>query len=166
MLVAPLLLACSESARAARSADGVIVPGATTGFSGAGTSGSAAVISSSSAWWRSSDAPDELPHMLNSEPPFRYPLDEYKRKAEGNVLLRLYVDSLGRVVTDSTRISESSGVAALDAAAVAGSSKLRFKPARRRGVAIAVMMTFPVLFRHPEGTSTLPVRDTSELIIP
>lgn len=96
-------------------------------------------------------APDELPSLTNREPPFRYPPELYARRVQGNVTLRLFVDSTGGLVADSTRVEESSGHAALDSAAVKGSHDLRFNPARRRGSAIAVSLLYPVYFRHPEA---------------
>ena len=89
--------------------------------------------------------------MLNESLPFQYPVVEYMRQIQGNVLLRLFVDTMGVVVADSTRIEEHSGVAALDSSALAGASRLRFQAARRGGAAIAVAMLFPVHFRHPSA---------------
>lgn len=96
-------------------------------------------------------APDELPTMANPEPPFRYPAELYGRRVQGNVTLRLYLDSTGTVIPDSTRVEEGSGHAELDSAALRGSRALRFNPARRRGTAIAVSLLYPVYFRHPEA---------------
>jgi TonB family protein len=101
-------------------------------------------------WWNSGQ-PDVVPQMLNDELPFRYPVALYIQRVQGNVMLRLYVDSSGFVVPDSTRVVEPSGYPALDSAALAGAARLRFRGARRRGVPIAVSMLFPVHFRHPEG---------------
>jgi len=50
--------------------------------------------------------PDEMPALLNTELPFRYPAALYVRKAQGNVTLMLYIDRDGRVVPESTRIDE------------------------------------------------------------
>lgn len=96
-------------------------------------------------------APDVLPTMANRELPFRYPAELYGRRVQGNVTLRLYLDSTGTVIADSTRLEEGSGHAELDSAAVKGSRDLRFNPARRRGEAIAVSLLYPVYFRHPEA---------------
>ena len=101
-------------------------------------------------WWRGA-TPDELPQMVNRELPFRYPVAVYRRRMQGNVMLRLYVDATGVVIPDSTRVMEPSGEPLLDSAAVAGAVQLRFKPARRRGRPIAVVLLFPVHCRHPEG---------------
>jgi protein TonB len=98
-----------------------------------------------------SGAPDELPAMANAQPPFRYPVALYAQRVQGNVTLRLYVDSTGVVVSDSTQLAESSGHVALDSAALLGARDLRFTPARRRGSAIAVSLLYPVYFRHPEA---------------
>lgn len=96
--------------------------------------------------------PDERPQMLNEELPFRYPVSEYQAGVQGNVMLRLFVDSSGRVVPDSTRLLEPSGHGALDSAALLGASRLQFRPARRGGIPIPVSLLFPVHFRHPGGS--------------
>jgi TonB family protein len=95
--------------------------------------------------------PDEVPKVLNTDLPFRYPAALYARKVQGNVTLRLTVDRDGQVHADSTRIEESSGYDALDSAAVKGSQELRFVPAKLRGEPMPVTILFPVYFRHPEG---------------
>jgi TonB family protein len=118
-----LMMGCSERGRGLRSVD---------------------------AWWQGGP-PDDPPRVLNASMPFQYPVQQYLRRVQGNVTLRLFVDSAGQVVSDSTRIEAPSGVAAFDSAALAGADKLRFRPARRHGVAIPVAMLFPVHFRHPEG---------------
>ncbi len=109
---------------------------------------------------------DEVPKVLNTELPFRYPAALYARRVQGNVTLRLHVDRDGQVTSDSTRIEETSGYAALDSAAVKGSQELRFVPAKLRGDAIPTTVLFPVYFRHPEahalpGDTILTRRDTS-----
>lgn len=87
--------------------------------------------------------------MMNTALPFQYPAAEYLRRAEGNVTIRLFVDDEGHVVADSIRIEQTSGVVAFDSAALAGATRLRFRPARRQGVTIPVALLFPVHFRHP-----------------
>jgi periplasmic protein TonB len=89
--------------------------------------------------------------VRNAQLPFRYPADQYSRRVQGNVTLRLYVDSSGRVLAESTRVEATSGYTALDSAAVKGSHELEFEPARRRGRAVPVAVLFPVYFRHPEA---------------
>ncbi len=98
------------------------------------------------------DSPDELPVMLNPEPPFRYPATLYVQKIQGNVTLRIFIDRDGRVRPESTKVEESSGYASLDSSAVTGSQDLRFAPAKLNGEAMAVSILFPVFFRHPEAS--------------
>jgi TonB family protein len=106
--------------------------------------------------------PEVMPVVLNEDLPFRYPTALFAQQVQGNVTLRIFIDAEGRVVTDSTRVVETSGYTALDSAAVKGSEELRFVPAKRRGEPMAVSILFPVYFRHPEaeplpGDSILPV---------
>jgi len=96
-------------------------------------------------------APDELPALATTELPFKYPAALYARKVQGNVTLKLFIDRDGRVRPDSTRVAEPSGFAALDSAAIAGASDLRFVPAKLRGKPTAFSILFPVYFRHPEA---------------
>ena len=95
--------------------------------------------------------PDVYPLVQNAELPFRYPPVLYDQKVQANVTLRLFIDSLGRVIPDSTRVEETSGHKPLDSAAVTGSRELRFTPAQRDGQPIAVSALFPIYFRHPEA---------------
>jgi len=95
--------------------------------------------------------PDALPGILNKDLPFRYPPALYAEKAQGDVTLRLYIDTTGSVVNDSTHVAESSKVAAFDSAAIKGARELRFTPAKLHGAPIAVSILFPVFFRHPEA---------------
>src|SRR5262245_9714065 len=69
---------------------------------------------------RNGPRPDELPTLVNTELPFRYPAALYTRRVQGNVTLSLFIDRNGRVHADSTRVAESSGYPALDSAAAAG----------------------------------------------
>lgn len=95
----------------------------------------------------------EPPVALNAESPVHYPPALYASHVEGTVVLRLYVDSTGAVVPESSRVAESSGTPALDSAALAGVPDMRFAPASRNGVPVATAFLQPVHFRHPEGTS-------------
>jgi TonB family protein len=103
------------------------------------------------AFQAGASAPDEVPKMLNTDLPFRYPAELYARKVQGNVTLRLRIDRDGQVSSDSTRIEESSGYSALDSAAVKGSQELHFIPAKLRGEPMPVTILFPVYFRHPDA---------------
>jgi TonB family protein len=103
------------------------------------------------AFQAGASSPDEVPKMLNTDLPFRYPAALYARKIQGNVTLRLRIDRDGQVSADSTRIEESSGYGALDSAAVKGSQELHFIPAKLRGEPMPVTILFPVYFRHPDA---------------
>ena len=100
---------------------------------------------------RAGARPDELPALVTTELPFRYPAALYARKVQGNVTLRLYIDRDGRVSPDSTRVEVPSGYPALDSAAIHAAGDLRFVPAKAHGDAVPVSILFPVYFRHPEA---------------
>jgi TonB family protein len=89
--------------------------------------------------------------MLNKELPFRYPPALYAQKVQGNVTLRIYIDSNGAIVPDSTRVAETSGFSALDSAAMKGSRDLKFEAAKTRGQPVPVSILLPVFFRHPDA---------------
>src|SRR5258705_8735831 len=102
----------------------------------------------------------EAPVALNPDMPIAYPPRQFDQKVEGDVTLRLFVDSTGKLIPESTRVAEASGFPALDSAAVAGSTALQFAPAKRHGVAVATAFLQPVEFRQVgttrTGTVTLP----------
>ena len=110
-----------------------------------------AVIQGASVEPVGSGGGEGMPRMLNADPPFRYPPALYAQKVQGNVVLRLFIDELGRVVRESTQVAEPSGYPPLDSAAVRGSESLRFAPALRDGRAVGAPMLFPVHFRHPQA---------------
>jgi TonB family protein len=91
---------------------------------------------------------EEPPVAINPVSPVRYPPALLAQGIEGRVLLRLFVDSAGNVVPDSTRLAESSGYPALDSAALVGSPELRFSPARLQGRSVASPFLQPVQFRR------------------
>lgn len=104
----------------------------------------------------SSQPPFEPPVATNAEPPVKYPAEAFQQNMEGTVILRLFVDSLGRLRPESTRVAEGSGVPALDSAAKAGVPGMRFAPARRNGRAVSTAFLQPVHFRRPERSSSQP----------
>ena len=95
--------------------------------------------------------PDTMPVMKNREPPFRYPSALYAQKVQGNVTLRIFIDTAGHVHPESTLVVEPSGYPALDSAAIKGSQELVFIPAKKRSEPMAVSVLYPVYFRHPEA---------------
>jgi protein TonB len=96
-------------------------------------------------------ADQEPPVALNADSPIQYPPKLFDRRVEGDVVLRLFIDSTGKVIPESSRVGESSGYPALDSAALAGAKKLRYAPARRRGASVATAFLQRIEFRHPEG---------------
>jgi len=97
------------------------------------------------------DRKDLPPVALNAESPIEYPRALFEQGIEGAVMLRLYVDSAGALVGDSSSVFESSGYPALDSAALAGAAGLRFSPALRDGKPVATAFVQPVEFRSPGG---------------
>jgi TonB family protein len=95
--------------------------------------------------------PDTMPVMKNREPPFRYPSALYAQKVQGNVTLRIFIDTAGHVHPESTLVVEPSGYPALDSAAIKGSQELVFIPAKKRSEPMAVSVLYPVYFRHPDA---------------
>jgi TonB family protein len=96
-------------------------------------------------------AGQEPPVALNADSPIQYPPRLYDQKVEGDVILRLFVDTAGRLLPESSRVAESSGYPALDSAALTGARRLRFAPARRHGLSIATAFLQPIEFRHPQA---------------
>lgn len=99
---------------------------------------------------------DQPPVAINPVSPMQYPQALLDQGIEGSVLLRLYVDSAGGLLADSTRVAESSGYPALDSAAVAGAAELRFSPALRHGRPVAAPFLQPVHFRNPRSGTASP----------
>ena len=93
----------------------------------------------------------ELPVLLTTELPFIYPPNLYLQRVEGQVGLRLFIDSLGLVVAESTTVAEPSPYPAFDSAAEQGVPRLEFRPARRGPGRIGHAVLLPVVFRKPTG---------------
>jgi protein TonB len=103
----------------------------------------------------STDPADQPPVAVNPVSPVEYPPALREQGIEGRVLLRLYADSQGTLVAESTKVAESSGYPALDSAAMAGAPKLRFSPALRNGRPVAGAFLQPIHFRNPRSRSTV-----------
>ena len=109
-------------------------------------------LSTSAPTAAKSDA-DQPPVAINPVSPVDYPVPLLEQGIEGRVLLRLFADSQGTLIQDSTRVAESSGYPALDSAAVSGAAGLRFSPARRHGQPVAGAFLQPIQFRNPRTQS-------------
>jgi TonB family protein len=94
---------------------------------------------------------DQPPVAVNPVSPVEYPPALLAQRIEGRVLLRLYADTAGVVVPDSSRVAESSGYPALDSAALAAAPRLRFSPALHAGWPVAGPFIQPVQFRVPRA---------------
>ena len=97
------------------------------------------------------DRKDLPPVALNADSPIEYPRPLFEEGIEGTVMLRMFVDSTGTLITDSTEVFESSGYPALDSAALAGAGQLVFSPPLRDGRPVAASFLQPVDFRAPGG---------------
>jgi TonB family protein len=93
------------------------------------------------------------PTLLTRELPFVYPPALYAARVEGDVGLRLFIDSLGLVVPESTTVAEPSGHPEFDSAAVAGAPYLEFMPARDDDGRVGKTVVLPVKFRIPPADS-------------
>ncbi len=108
------------------------------------------------------DDPDSSDPALLTAPgdlPFVYPPALYAARIEGDVGLRLFVDSLGLIIPESTSVAEPSSHPEFDSAAVAGAPFLEFQPARSGGSRIGKTVVLPVKFRVPPDSQrpdTLP----------
>ena len=91
----------------------------------------------------------EPPVLTNPDAPVSYPPDLFRQGVEASVTLRLYITAGGTIISDSTRIAESSGYAAFDSAAVAGAASMDFAPARRKGKPVATLFLQPIHFKLP-----------------
>jgi protein TonB len=81
-------------------------------------------------------------YKLNPEPP--YPLSARRRRQEGEVLLSVRVDATGRA--ESVEVLESSGFAALDAAALAAVERWEFEPGTLDGAPVPTRVEVPIRF--------------------
>jgi periplasmic protein TonB len=91
----------------------------------------------------------ERPVLLQGAEPIEYPIELWDDGVEGEIILRVRVTEDGSV--DSVEVSESSGSAALDSAAVRGARDLRFQPGRKGGRMVPMWAKLPVHFtKRPE----------------
>jgi periplasmic protein TonB len=82
---------------------------------------------------------------------FQYPEELWDAGVEGKTVLRIHVNTGGTV--DSARVETPSQHAAFDSAAVAGTTALRFEPAKRDGTPVSKWVLLPVEFEIKEPGS-------------
>ncbi|HEX4634294.1 MAG TPA: energy transducer TonB [Gemmatimonadales bacterium] len=99
---------------------------------------------------------EEAPVAINPEVPIAYPAALFDRGVDGEVKLRLFADSTGKLVAESTKVLESSGYPAMDSAALAGAPRLKFAPGRRHGLPVATAFQQTIEFRHPSSAPVAP----------
>jgi len=99
---------------------------------------------------------EEAPVAINPEVPIAYPAALFDRGVDGEVRLRLFADSTGKLVAESTKILESSGYPAMDSAALAGAPRLKFAPGKRHGLPVATAFQQAIEFRHPSSAPVAP----------
>ena len=111
------------------------------------------VATAGAGWLLGGEEPvvtDPVP-IAGDASPFRYPVPLWDARAEGETLLMVHVTDEGAV--DTAYVLASSGHAAFDSAALAGSRQLRFEPGRRGDEAIASWARIPVRFRMPADSA-------------
>jgi len=105
---------------------------------------------------KSAAMPDQLPVMQNQKVPFHYPDALVASGARDSVILRIFIDSIGAVRPESTRLERPSRYPALDTAALLGAKDLVFTPAKRQGHPMAVSIKLPVQFNPPPPLPAVP----------
>jgi protein TonB len=90
------------------------------------------------------ETPDELPRQVATNRPPSYPVEALAANVEGVVTVRATIDAAG-IVAD-VELSQSSGTASLDLAALNAVRNWRFAPARKAGLAIKTVVLVPVRF--------------------
>jgi TonB family protein len=97
----------------------------------------------------------QQPAPLYGEAPIEYPLELWDQGVEGETLLRVRVNDMGRV--DSVEVAQSSDYPAFDSAAIRGAWAMRFTPARRGTKRIEVWAHVPVHFsKNPPPRNRFP----------
>src|SRR5829696_9103876 len=95
---------------------------------------------------------------------FQYPEELWDAGVEGRTVLRILITEQGTV--DSARVETPSGYAAFDSAALAGTSGLRFEPARRDGTPVRKWVLLPVEFDIAPADSARPTAATDDAVTP
>jgi protein TonB len=85
---------------------------------------------------------DEPPRALKMTQP-KYPTEVFRRRVSGTVLLRVVIDTEGKV--KDPRVIR--GIPELDAAALDATKGWRFAPARKAGQPVQVTVDAPVSFK-------------------
>jgi TonB family protein len=87
---------------------------------------------------------DTLPQMIFEQPP-TYSADAFRDRLPGTTWIKALIDSTGHV--KNAVVGRSSGIPALDTAAVAAAYGCLFNPAWQRGHPVALWVTYQVKFK-------------------
>lgn len=98
------------------------------------------------------EGPFLVPHLIGDPSPFEYPDDAWRRGVGGETILRIHITVEGDV--DTALVASSSGDRVLDSASVAAARSLRYRPARRGDMPVAVWAYLPVRYPMPGATSS------------
>lgn len=98
------------------------------------------------------DAPVERPVRRSGASPVQFPRELWDLGIEGQTIVAAHVSARGTV--ESAHVYHSSGYAAFDSAAVAGTRALRFVPARQGDRRIDMWVRLPVRFRRPRASAS------------
>jgi protein TonB len=90
----------------------------------------------------------EVPSYFRNPPP-PYPAEARRLAQEGLVMIRVQVDAQGKVA--SALVSNTSGYALLDEAAMKTAGGWQFKPAHLAGIAVSTQVDVPIRFRLKNG---------------
>jgi TonB family protein len=86
----------------------------------------------------------------NRNPP-RYPIDAVKKGEQGNVILDVTVDAMGKVVDVRVDQNGTDAPATLQLAAIEAAEQWKFNPGRKHGAPVGGVLRIPVNFAlHPQ----------------
>ncbi len=85
-----------------------------------------------------------LPEVIRKVEP-EYPKDLRKKGIEGQVILKVKVDTTGKV--EEVLVARSSGYREMDSSAIKAVKEWVFKPAETDGVKVTSWVTIPFMFR-------------------
>lgn len=89
------------------------------------------------------DEVDDIPQAVRSVPP-EYPFVAKRNRVEGEVVVRMLVDSEGR--PQKLSVHSSTPAEMFDAAALSAAGRWRFKPGRYKGEAVDTWVLLPFVF--------------------
>ena len=93
----------------------------------------------------------EEPVPMPDNTPVRYPPALWDQNVEGETEVLVAVNEVGDV--DDVAVTQTSGYAEFDSAAVEGARRLRFSPGKRDGKPIAMRVRIPVRFARDSSAT-------------